>query len=280
MWSLSDIRAAVWKRRESADAATLRLLRFDGHDQGVADADGLVPLRFRSLRSGPVMIRPGTARGSDVNTVWEVFFSGCYRPPSNVGGRPGVVLDVGANIGLFGLYLLSRGVRPRRYIAIEPDADNLRVLRRNLATLESAGVEVEIVEAAAGGANGTARFDADAASVFRQVSDRGSVEVRQVSIPSVLAEAGVDAVDLVKMDIEGGEASALPAEGGRWLGRVGALLIELHNGLDGAWLSGVVGPHGLRARGPVSRRSPDNYVAVRSRPSTSRSATARPSKGA
>src|SRR4051812_43602952 len=103
------------------------------------------PLRF-SLRqiTRRLGVRSYRLRGSDVRifvrhstgdliTLHEVLAERQYEPPAALGsllapnGTPLRVADVGANIGLFSAWLLSR--RPdARIVAFEPDPDNAVVL--------------------------------------------------------------------------------------------------------------------------------------------------------
>ena len=68
--------------------------------------------RYRLRRSGrPAYIRHNTA---DPLVLWEIFYAGHYEVPDHVArlldrlDRPPVLLDLGANIGLFGVWALDR----------------------------------------------------------------------------------------------------------------------------------------------------------------------------
>ena len=63
----------------------------------------------------------------DVRTVNEVFFRRDYGT-----GRPAVVVDIGANIGISAAYFLSRSPDSRVY-CWEPVPQNLAALERNTA---------------------------------------------------------------------------------------------------------------------------------------------------
>ena len=132
------------------------------------------------------------------------------------------VLDVGANIGFF-TTLLSTLVGPDGLvIAFEPEAENLKLLRTNVARNDCRNVEV--VPAAVGAAAGLAPFSVDAstgstgrlgegltAGELAVGSGPGQpviVETRVETIDAVVAERKVVPA-VIKMDIEGGELDAL-----------------------------------------------------------------------
>ena len=125
------------------------------------------------------------------------------------------VLDVGANIGIHSLFL-SRAVGPEgRVIAVEPDPDNLALLRANLEANHCDNVKV--VPCAFGADSGCARLfrnpNSGANSAFFDVSNSG----RYISVPvrrgvEVLEELGVRP-NIAKMDVEGAEPLVLSGLG-------------------------------------------------------------------
>jgi hypothetical protein len=61
-----------------------------------------------------------------------------------------------------------------------------------------------------------------------RVTEDAAGEVAAVTIPELLDRAGADRIDILKIDIEGAEAE-LFSENTAWLGRVGVLVLELHD---------------------------------------------------
>lgn len=120
----------------------------------------------------------------------------------------GVVVDVGANIGVVTL-LLSDLAADGRVIAFEPGADNLRYLRHNLADRGN----VEVVAAAAAAEDGALRFDEnpDYPAGAHVTTDAGAATrvVPCRSLDSWVRERGLTRVDVVKIDVEGAEPHVL-----------------------------------------------------------------------
>jgi FkbM family methyltransferase len=168
----------------------------------LATPDGVVGYRLRG--SGrPIFVRHGTA---DIVTLDEVFYRRDYEFPSDVEsllrqlGRPPVALDLGANIGLFGVFLLERFPRAR-IVAIEADEQNIPVLR--LCADANGGVRNwRIIPAAATTFDGTVRFVSDQYSLSR-IHEAGE-PVDAVDVLPRLADS-----DIAKIDIEGGEWAIL-----------------------------------------------------------------------
>jgi FkbM family methyltransferase len=110
------------------------------------------------------------------------------------------ILDLGGNVGLFGLDLLRRW--PSAHVtSVEADPENLPVLRACAARNPQA--RWRIVAAAASASAGTLMFEAgnfaDSA-----VSEHGTVAVPSIDAFELLADA-----DVVKIDIEGSEWAIL-----------------------------------------------------------------------
>jgi FkbM family methyltransferase len=129
-----------------------------------------------------------------------------------------VFVDVGANIGTTTLPALAR-YGFERAIAVEPEPENVRLLRAN-AALNRLDQRVVVVEAAVGSSPGRAAFRrgkqtrhgwrAGAGSLLK--ADRsGGPEIEIVTVDGVLAELGVDpaSVGLLWLDVQGYEGHAL-----------------------------------------------------------------------
>jgi FkbM family methyltransferase len=150
------------------------------------------------LRSTGAAVRLRT-RTRDAAVLNEIFGSRpVYAPPEHMPAFDGPisVLDLGGNIGLFGLYALQRwDVATMR--SYEPDVDNYRLLTETAAQRPG----WEAVPVAVGNAPGSLRFRSGLFS-----DSRAALEGEDgVDVPVVDLFADSDGCDLLKIDIEGGE---------------------------------------------------------------------------
>ena len=147
----------------------------------------------------------------------EVCFTGVYEPQETriVAAllKPGmIVADVGANWGYFTL-LCAHLVGPTgRVIAIEPHPRLSTMLAGNLKVNGLDRIECHRLAAAAG--EGRAAFiDFDERGgnwgLSRRATTRCDYESDSVALDALLDSSGCDVVDLVKIDVEGGEADVL-----------------------------------------------------------------------
>ncbi|MBF0426369.1 MAG: FkbM family methyltransferase [Magnetococcales bacterium] len=179
------------------------------------------------------LLRPGT---SDADMFREVVVEDQYA----LAGLPdtlNVVLDVGANIGLFGCALLAKA---RRVIFVEPDAGNVAQIRKNI-TLHGGGDNTEVLALAAAGRSGeTVDFYSHQRKSCCNTmlpdcfdpDEAGQIHIQRVetiSLRDLIDHSGAERIDLLKCDVEGAEYAIIAAAAADGcLRRVDCLLMEVH----------------------------------------------------
>jgi FkbM family methyltransferase len=126
--------------------------------------------------------------------------------------RPGdVVLDCGANIGVFTRKVLDRGAG--KVIAIEPAPENLECFRRNFKKEIAAG-KVVVYPTGVWDKDDVLEMNIDPTNTAADsfvIHREGSHKLRLplTTIDKLVAELALPRVDYIKMDIEGAEPNAL-----------------------------------------------------------------------
>lgn len=169
----------------------------------------------------------------------EVCFTGRYEPQeTQIAQRvlgPGMtVVDVGANWGYFTLTCANLVGSSGRVIALEPHPALSSTLAANVRANGLA--QVEVVAVAAGARAGTRAFVGfDAAggnsgvSRAAAVSEPADFQAATAGLDELLDAHGMARVDLVKIDIEGGEVDALAGmAGGLGRRRYRYIVLECH----------------------------------------------------
>jgi len=151
-----------------------------------------------------------------------LFTPQMYEPPERAAlaveiaraaaaGRPFVFVDIGANVGLFSLFVAAHTDGKARIVAIEPEPGNFARLRFNLAA--NPALPIEPVALALG------EEDSEVV-VLLDARDRGGTRTRaatasdQVRVPCrpllrVLQDYRIDRIDALKIDVEGMEDRVL-----------------------------------------------------------------------
>jgi FkbM family methyltransferase len=175
-----------------------------------------------------------------------------------------VVFDVGARFGGYSL-LASRLVGPSgRVYAFEPDPVARRLLAGNVAA--NGASNVTVVPAAVRARPGSAwlrggRLGSGETFVSE---DAGDLEVEAVSLVSFCRERSLSPA-VLKVDVEGGEASVLNEESATLVQKARAVLVEIHHealrkdGIDPEAFRSQLLDYGKRVI-ELDRRSEGNYI--------------------
>ncbi len=188
-------------------------------------------LTFRT-RTGLTLYSPNRP-GARV-PVYEIFAEDAYRLAWTLGPlieRPVGVLDIGGHIGTFAMRLAQ--LHPTAQItSYEPSPTTAGYLRRNVAA-NGFGDRAHVVQAAVSETRGRAAFSDNGAGsgenglVAVVPSTTAPTEVRTVTFADAVADAKT-AIDLVKIDCEGGEyAIVLGSEPQDW-SSVSRVVMEFH----------------------------------------------------
>lgn len=216
---------------KTADADSARRLRFDYFWTRLLR---LVPLpgynKVRLVNLCGMKMSYRFNRG-DLQSLREVFLEEVYA--CDLPFAPRTLLDLGANIGLASLWFSLQAKAGQTselfLLAVEPDSRNAAVVEINFRDNLVSG---EVVRAAVGQRSGEAWFEARAESNLGRVSSEAfkgtKIRVPVVGIRDLLDRFPEGRVDLVKIDIEGGE-EVLLSHDTDWLARVKALIVEWHD---------------------------------------------------
>jgi FkbM family methyltransferase len=193
--------------------------------------------------TGDIRLQVRDNRGADLFIYSEVFEHEYYALPLTE--PPSTILDLGANIGLTAIYF-ARAFPSARIACVEPAADNVRLLRRNL---DMNGVRAAVFEAAAHVEDGRVTMERDAKDYGHRLAETGDpagewFDVEAISVSAILERVGWKRIGLAKIDIEGHETT-LFSERCEWLDRVDVICLEYHAEGAEPHLADVANRHGF-----------------------------------
>jgi FkbM family methyltransferase len=186
-----------------------------------AHARGPLTVHLRS--GGQLSLRHDS---QDHSIFREILVSDVYRLRS-LPASLDTVVDLGGNIGMFSLAIADRA---RRVIAAEPVPTNAACFRSNTAHLSN----VELFEGAVVPVEGPIELFAPRerdSGRFSQFGDESAAQkftAPGITLDQFCAQYNADRIDLLKIDIEGGEYDLLAAESERTLRRVDRIVGEYH----------------------------------------------------
>jgi FkbM family methyltransferase len=187
----------------------------------------LVSWLWKPLSSGNRR-RQTVLRRADVQFVCDltkliqrhIYFWGGYEEESCVhwlrlARESRIIFDIGANVGLYSL--LASWANPQSQVyAFEPTLEVATILQANIDLNSMENISVERVAVGDSERTGFLHFCAGSDGsnegmnyVSRDRKDESDLPVDVVSLDSYCQSQGIECIDLMKMDIEGGEYEAL-----------------------------------------------------------------------
>ena len=166
------------------------------------------------------------ANDSDLVMFEQVFVGRDYE--FDLGFQPATIIDAGANAGYATLYFHQR-YPGARIIPVEPDPSNFETLVQNTRGISG-------VRAVRGGLwSGRQPLSiADPSAPKCMISLKpaetpGAGDIEGYGVPDLMAMAGTERIDILKIDIEGGELEVFTENAAVWIGKVRVFMIELHD---------------------------------------------------
>ena len=198
----------------------------------VADRLGLFGGTYvlRTRDGSAFEVRGGT---SDRFSVFEIAIRRDYFSLANI-KLGNVIVDVGANIGVFTVIASKLVGSHGRIVAIEPNSESAKRLERNIALNRLNNVTV--YHAAVTGAPGNFTLHtgkkAILSSIFKSVDGQavgGTAEEGQgLPLADILTREKIDYVDLLKIDCEGGEYEIFDAAPSEIWTKLSQIVMETH----------------------------------------------------
>jgi FkbM family methyltransferase len=187
------------------------------------------------LRDGTIISHP-PGRAGLIPTILEIWQERSYAPPWFYRPANGdVVIDAGANVGLFSIWI-ARQAPQCRIVALEPFEENFGYLQKNLSAVRLQ--HVTAYQAALGAHSGWGRMVAqEARSLDHQLvtdgaAPSGEPRVPILSLPDLIERIGVQRITFLKVDIEGAESAVFGSLEPGWMNRVDRVAIEYHEHLS------------------------------------------------
>lgn len=185
------------------------------------------------ILSGPLRGRRWTI-GAGTNSCWvgtyendkqRAFAEAVRNAASSADGC--VVYDIGANVGFYTILAASCCGAEGQVHSFEPFPNNLNTLRRHVDLNRLNNVTVHA--AAVSETSGTLSFAEGACPETGKLDESGSLAVTAIRLDDEVKESRLPAPDVVKIDVEGAEASVLRGMRDVLQNHKPLLLVALHS---------------------------------------------------
>lgn len=165
----------------------------------------------------PVYLR---IRTSDLAVYHHVLLEGEYQV--ELPFSPQTIVDAGANCGLTSVYYANQ-YPDAQIISVEPEESNYKALVRNVLPYRN------VLPVRAALWNRTGEVTTVDVGGDWECQVREGTGCPAITMSTLMAEVGIDSIDLLKVDVEGAEKEIFSEC--EWMGRVRVLAIELHDRL-------------------------------------------------
>lgn len=172
----------------------------------------------------PISLRPTKA---DVETFNDIFV---YHQYTINAKNPKVIIDCGANIGLFTV-LMKNKFPDSKIIAIEPDPENFVELKKNASQYNDVFFENYGIWNTDTQLKVSDKYNRGKWGVVVE-EDLVDGNVESISINTLMQKYNLDSVDILKIDIETSEKQLFANNYEEWLPKIKKIVIELHDGLE------------------------------------------------
>lgn len=170
----------------------------------------------------------------------EIFFDQVYLkhiPQAILKKEKLSVIDIGANVGYFSIFMLYNFPGSRVY-SFEPMPFNFNKIQHYKAENNLSGLTA--YNKAVSGTNGTLSLNhagndafSTMASVYESTGRNNKIEVEAVTLESIFHDHKLDRLDFMKLDCEGSEYAILYSAPETLLSSISAMSIETHAGPGG-----------------------------------------------
>ena len=207
-------------------------------------------LSFRGIK---LWVRPGSP---DLKVVRSCLLGEFDQVFPHVPREDGFIVDVGGYIGLVSI-LLAREFPKAKIVCLEPSSENFSLAQRNCAPYPNIDViraallptstAVELKDRGTGQWGFTVVERSEDCAISKTIE-----EVQGITIPEILSEYGKTSIDLLKLDIEGGEY-ALLKDRPAWVEKIAVVVAEIHDricpGASKAFEEAMAGRHEIMIEG-------------------------------
>lgn len=149
---------------------------------------------------------------SDMVVVREIWSENVYEVFDGDLADTGIVVDIGANIGAFGLYAAKLGAK--KVIFVEPEPHNLELLRMNIAdNKQHSDCEFIVDEHGINDGKFTKAYindnHGDSVVNYQKTMESDQQPISMISLEQLFKAHELEFIDVLKLDIEGHEGNVI-----------------------------------------------------------------------
>lgn len=163
--------------------------------------------------------------------VYEIFVLNCYNPPDFAIKSDDVVIDIGANLGVFTIFAARK--TKNKVFSFEPFSENVKKLKDNLEINAITNViynEIAVTDKIGYSYLTTNGTSAGLYLTKKITTNNGNfAKISTTSLSDIFDKYNLKNVGFLKMDCEGSEGIILHSTPERYLRKINKIVIEFHD---------------------------------------------------
>lgn len=190
---------------------------------------------------GMTLRKRGVERQEFLEMVKEIFFRHVYNPDGFEIGENDVVVDIGANVGVFTIFAATK--TKNKVYAYEPYIRNFEVLKKNTKGFSN----VKCFSFAVSKKSGKEKLYLDGDYTVGILFNRNIhgklkkyVEVTTTSLEKIFEDNKLKKIDFLKMDCEGSEGDILKSTPINYLKKIKKISLEFHDNVSSLKHDGII----------------------------------------
>lgn len=188
-----------------------------------------------------ILGKKGVERQEFFEMVKEIFFRRVYNPKGFEIGEDDVVVDIGANVGVFTAFAANK--TENAIYAYEPFLKNFEVLKLNTKDLRQVNCFCEAVSRKAGKQKLYLDGDYTVGILFdRNIHGKltKNVLVKTTTLKKIFRDNKLKKIDFLKIDAEGSEGDILKYTPLAYLKKINKIALEFHDNVSCLKHEGII----------------------------------------
>lgn len=219
------------------------------------------PINLLSLKNGFSFISSNSNNLYEI--VKEVWIENRYLPKNILLDKNGVIIDIGANVGVFSIYAST--LTSGKILAVEPFDENCKYLKQNLKNNIVTNVIIEkIAVSKSSGKRYFYTLDSDSGHNFYfKNKSKNKKLINTTTFKQLIQNHSIKKIELLKVDCEGAEGEIFESLSPIILKNINNIALEFHDNcssLSHQQIKKILTKAGFRVQVDWDGKSPFGYI--------------------
>ncbi len=194
----------------------------------------LVSLYFKKIKDENIIFETKNhikikirTNSTDIMQLATVWLAEDYKIPEFEIGESDIIIDIGAHIGLFSLFV-SQYCKKGKIYCFEPILENYNLLLENIELNKNKNIFPFNHAVSKNSENIKIYLNSDDSAHSILSSGKNFVQVKSITLKRIFDDNKINSCDILKLDCEGAEYEIIDSIPNEYLLKINKLIIEYH----------------------------------------------------